>query len=214
MAVILGEEQIAFERRDLLLRSPIVRARAESAAVRRSEGIHLSGVLRYIALEGGLMRRAAEQIEEDELPTRMALGIAWEEFGASLIPAMYWQPGEVYDSGVYMNCDGITAGPDWEIVIEEFKLTWRKARVAAEVLSDEWYWMQQGRGYCLGYSATEVRYHVLYVNGDYRGSGPLYRTYRIRFDESELQSTRRMLLANRERAIGKGYAERAEGPCG
>jgi hypothetical protein len=211
MPQILEETTIDLDRADLLSRSPIARSvssRGRLIEPVRTKGIHLSGVLRYVAIESGLMK-VAESIEEEELlPLRMALGLAWEEFAVSLYPEIYWQPGELSPEGIAMTCDGHSFIVDrGSLCIEEFKLTWKKVRSGDELLRDEWYWMQQGRGYCWGYDARFIRWHCCYVNGDYRGSGPIYKRYLVSLSDSDVESTRSLILKNKDRAIAKGYAE-------
>lgn len=206
---ILEETEVRLERADLLSRSPISRpitkkGRLYQAA--RTPGIHLSGILHYIAIESG-MRKVIEQMDEDELPLRMAMGLAWEEFAASLYPAMLWQPGEVSYEDVLMTCDGHSFDANDVFSLEEFKLTWKKRKDGAAFCREEWYWLQQARGYCWGYGADTVRFHVCYVMGDYRGAGPVYMRYVIQFTENEINTSAKMLVANRERAKLKGYAE-------
>lgn len=202
MPEILEYATVHLQRQDLHDRAPLTRPATPSA---RATGIHLSGILRYLVRESGLIRYQ-DQLDEEDLPLRMALGIAWEEFAASLYHDVLWQPGEVCESDIYMNCDGLSQVPGG-IRVEEFKLSWRKSKTAEELLSEEWYWLQQIRGYCWGYNAREVRLHACWINGDYRGSGPLYNRYTLRFKDSEVDTTRSMLLANLPRAIEKGYAE-------
>jgi hypothetical protein len=213
MPTILEETKISLERVDLRQRSPIARPvtkRGHLAEPSRFSGIHLSGILRYIALESGLMRALAD-LDEEEMPLRMALGLAWEEFAVSLYPEIDWQPGELIEQGIAMTCDGISSMwsplPAPAPCLEEFKLTWKKIRNGADFL-DEWYWMHQGRGYLWGYGFTLCRWHVCFVNGDYRGSGPIYMRYLVQFSDEEIAKTGKMLLANKERAVNKGYAEK------
>lgn len=211
MPVIHEATEIKLERVDLGKRVPIARPVRKGQLVEppRFAGIHLSGILRYVALAGGLMR-ALQDLDEEELPLRMALGHAWEEFAVSMYPEIDWQPGELIEEGIAMTCDGISSIwaplPAPAPCLEEFKLTWKKVRSAEEML-DEWYWQQQGRGYCWGYGFNVVRWHCCYVNGDYRGSGPIYMRYLIEFSDSEVEKTGKMLLVNKERAVAKGYSE-------
>jgi hypothetical protein len=192
--------------------------------------MHLSGVLRYVATESGILKAIAD-IDEEALPLRMALGLAWEEFAVSMYPEVDWQPGEIVVDGIAMNCDGLSENPKYPQLdaayqqfmqqadqalpvvvrpatqLDEFKLTWKKAKTAQDLLRDEWYWLQQGRGYCWGYEANLVRWHVCYVNGDYRGSGPIYKRYLIHFSDAEVESTQKMIQKNRAAAEEKGHAE-------
>jgi hypothetical protein len=207
MPIILDETKISLERTDLRSRSPIARPMTKKGHLvepTRSSGIHLSGILRYVALEGGLMRALAD-LDEEEMPLRMALGLAWEEFAVSLYPEIDWQPGELIEEGIAMTCDGISSYQDAPC-LEEFKLTWKKVREGRDFV-DEWYWMHQGRGYLWGYGFRFCRWHVAFINGDYRGSGPIYMRYLLQFSDEEIEKTGKMLLANKQRAIAKGYAE-------
>jgi len=203
MADILEYTTVHLQRNDLQDR---VRLETPTHPALRSPGVHLSNILRFLVLESGMIRYQ-EQLEEMDLPLRMAMGLAWEEFCVSLYSDILWQPGEIStDDGIYMTCDGLARSND-HIRVEEFKLSWRKSKTADEILADEWYWCHQLRGYCLGYNAREVRLHACWVNGDYRGSGPIYNRYRFRFSDKEIETTRTMLVANMQRAIEKGYAE-------
>lgn len=212
MPQLLEETTVSLERFDLHSRSPISRPTKSGRLVepKRTKGIHLSGVLKYILIESGILKNWRDQLEEEELPLRMALGLAWEEFAASLYPEIYWQPGETSADGIVMTCDGHNTYQmeDNEVLgLEEFKLTWKKAKTGEELINDQWYWMQQARGYCWGYDARIVRWHICFVNGDYRGSGPIYKRYVVLFTDKDVESTRRMILNNTTRAIEKGYCE-------
>lgn len=209
---LLEETEVRLERADLLARSPISRPINKKGRLHeapRTKGIHLSGILRYIMVESG-MRKELAQTEDEELPLRMAMGLAWEEFAASLYPEMMWQPGEITNEGVIMTCDGHSfhiPGAEDVFALEEFKLTWKKRKDGPTLLREEWYWLQQARGYCWGYESNMVRFHVCNVMGDYKGGGPSYMRYVVEFDERDLATTAKMLLANRDRAIAKGYSE-------
>lgn len=199
---ILEETEMQLERKDILARFPIVRP----PAAPRTPGIHASGILRYVAETSG-MKKVLEQISEDDLPLRWAMGFAWEEFCASFYPDMVYQPGEASPHNIVMTCDGHSYIDEIGFVIEEFKYTAKKRKDAPTFCLEEWLWLQQGKGYCWGYGASNVRWHVCYYNGDYKGAGPVYMRYLIHFNEEDLAATSRMLLANRERAIEKGFSE-------
>ena len=209
MPTILEETEIKLERVDMHKRSPIsipVSKQGLLMEPSRAAGIHLSGVLRYVAVTCGLMKVLQSIEEEEDLPLRMAMGHAWEEFAASFYPDMAWQPGAISAGGISMTCDGHSFEPAF--TIDEFKLTWKKVKTAEEMLRDEWYWQQQGRGYAWGYEALRVRWHVCYVNGNYRNSGPIYMRYLIEYTEKEIASTGRLLEKNKQAAVDNGYAEK------
>jgi len=150
--------------------------------------------------------RYSKELDEQKIPLIWALGHAWEEFVASLYPEWIWQPGEtsrVFGScRVYMNCDGLSPDPRG-MTIEEAKYTSCAVRTGAEFLND-WLKIQQGTGYCLGYDAVFVRWHVLYNRQPWN---PVYKRFLVRFDDKDLRQTERMISANAAGAVEKGYEE-------
>lgn len=170
----------------------------------RSSGVHLSGVLRYIAVKLKILEPGGRI--EDELPLLPALGFAWEEFAVSLYPEIDHQPGEVCLDDIYMNCDGLGVRDD-QMIVEEFKYTRKKKPGSGtDILTDKknWLWLKQLQGYCCGYGATTARLHICYANGDcsWGDAGqPTYMRYVIEFEPDELASMWRMVQAN------KGFAE-------
>jgi hypothetical protein len=213
MPVLLEETQINLDRADLFNRTPvshpnIVKGRINPPS--RSTGIHLSGVLSYIAITSKMVDWAKEA-EEERLKLRMALGLAWEEFCISLYPNAVWQPGEELLDSVAMNCDGlseITVASSGDChTLEEFKLTWSKRRTGKEIMAERWYWMSQIKGYCAGYGCHHCRLHVCYVNGDYKPMDPVYMRYLIEFSHKEIDDNWKMVIMNRERAREAGYGE-------
>lgn len=168
---------------------------------KRSPGLHLSQILRWMAIKMRILK-PGEPLEED-LPNIMALGMAWEEFAATLYPDMVWQPGEVQYDGIYMNPDGISTLeiPDskgvtfsYRAVLDEFKFTSKKVRSASQ-LKEEWLWMNQLMNYQLALGADLSRLHVMYYNGTWEGRRePVYMRYLIQFDRSELESSRQAVV--------------------
>lgn len=89
------------------------------SAVPRSHGIHVSGIIRCIATEMGLLK--AEYVEELSLTDvreirdpvallRISIGLAWEEYYIrsvlSQTDGVEDHPGEMQVDGIYMTCDG------------------------------------------------------------------------------------------------------------
>lgn len=168
----------------------------------RSSGVHLSGVIRYVLTAAGLL---TVEDADDEMPLRMAVGMAWEAFAVGLWPDMVWQPGECRLDGVIGSPDGITGD-----CLEEFKATWKSRLEKTETkgvrpppkdIVKERIWMLQIGGYCKMMGLRRARMHVLWVNGTYRNSGPEYYTYLVEFTEQELERMwANMILPNRDKA--------------
>jgi hypothetical protein len=204
MPTLISETDVKLERGDMLRRIPLDYRRTIDEALgfivppARTPGLHLSGLLKYIAEKSRITTRIAE-IADEEHPWRWAMGLAWEEFAASLYPAMTWQPGEVADP-VIMTCDGIEEGR----CIREFKFNRSKKYKGPDLIQKKWLWMQQGLGYCLGYGYSVVQWDVLSV---LEFPDPVCTQYLIEFSPKEIADSRRMILANRDGAIREGYSE-------
>lgn len=198
MPKVLEETEIKLTRDDILSRTPLY----SGSVLKRTPGVHLSGVLKYIAQTSGISDYQ-QQVDAEEHPVIWALGIAWEEFCCSLYPETLWQPGEIADP-VLMTCDGHSINATGELVIEEFKWTSKKRKSGADFLLKEWLWLMQGRGYAIGYGSALVRWHVCWCNRPWE---PVYVRYLIWFTPEELTQTRKMIQMNIPRAEKAGYAE-------
>src|ERR1043166_5112485 len=126
MPKLLEETEIRLELADLARMTPLHKPTRNGVVVEpaRSEGVHLSDILRYIAVKSHMLK-PGEPLE-DEYPLRMALGLAWEWFCFALYPSVCHQPGEIEVDRVFMSPDGFAddIGPQ----IEEAKATWAKTR--------------------------------------------------------------------------------------
>lgn len=180
----------------------------------RSSGVHLSGVIKYVLQTAGLLD---PDDLTDIMPLRMAVGMAWEAFVVGLWPNLVWQPGEVSRDGIVGSPDGITPAREADDVscLEEFKATWKSRLEKSETkgvrppdrkITEQRMWMLQLCGYCHMMGLTRARLHVLYVNGDYRQSGPQYFTYLIEFSQTELERVwNNMILPNIEGAVAEEH---------
>jgi hypothetical protein len=63
--------------------------------------------------------------------------------------------------------------------------------------------MCQVKSYCYALDTPVAVMRIFHLNGDYRGSGPVYRVARIRFTEKELEDNWRMILRHKEAVWGK-----------
>jgi hypothetical protein len=203
MPKLLEETEIRLELTDLARMTPLHKPTRNGVVVEpaRSEGVHLSDILRYIAVKSHILEPKPESESLlTNYPWEMAAGLMWEWFAAALYPSMCWQPGEIELDGVFMSPDGFSddIGPQ----VDEFKCTWRKAMNGDQLLEHS-LWMWQGQGYAKGLCARLVRWHVWYVNGDYnwhRGGKPRYIRYLIEFTQAEIDQNWKMVLASRDKA--------------
>ena len=204
MPIPISIHEVKLERKDLFRRVQLPREVGPDGFIippPRTPGLHLSGLLKYIA-EKSRIKSYVDQVAEEDYPLRWLMGCAWEEFAASMYPAMLWQPGEV-DDPVIMTPDGISYDGD-EPIIEEFKHRRAKKQSGADFVRNQWAFLQQGMGYCLGYSASIVRWHVLNV---FEFPDPVYQQIMIRFTDEDLAAMSRMIESNRAGAIREGYSE-------
>lgn len=189
MPTLLSTQQIAIEWADLDKWQQI---KQPKSARKRSSGVHLSGVLDYAIVQSGLMNK--QEIDTEEMPLRMAVGMAWENWVVGLYPDMVWQPGEWESCGVYGTPDGLSI--DYEhivnglsrTVVEEFKCTWYSMNKWKNILDAKRYIWQLCAN-CKALNTTYARLHVLWINGDYKDHrGPHYRTYLIQFSVPEINT--------------------------
>lgn len=225
------------EKSDLLRRVVLPRAVSPDGFLiepPRAPGLHLSGLLRYVAQKSKITAYIND-VAEDDLPIRWMLGRVFEEFAASLFPDMVWQPYEC-QIPLIMNCDGISMAPKlyygngpgeptccgccefpavtycsgcgWEAPLEplirEFKCNRAKKYSGADLLKKKTVWMWQGMGYCLGYGAKRVQWEVMSVM---EWPDPLWTQYLVEFSDKELEGMQRMIDSNRVGAIAEGYCE-------
>lgn len=176
---------------------------------KRSAGVHLTDILRYIAIQTNQLTDADR---DDEMPLRVFLGMAWEQMAARLYPEMIWQPMELERDGIAGSMDGLSLlepSGELEQVVEEFKYTAKSMRVPGgkadqhKDIRTEVLWMWQVMGYLamLPGEPTLARLHVCWSRGAY--VYPLresYIRYLIRFERAEIENTWRMVLNHKERA--------------
>ncbi|HEX6825452.1 MAG TPA: hypothetical protein VF077_03965 [Nitrospiraceae bacterium] len=185
--------------------------------VKRAPGIHLSGILRELQIEAGLLqvkengKWVGDTEDDDEVfPLRMAMGMAWEAWIAARYHDMYWQPGGFEVDGIHGSPDGLTPHDSFDeslnignTVVEEFKLTWLSYR---ERIQDVTKWIWQGMGYCKMVGTVYCRFNILYVNGDYRirPYAPKYMRYLCEFSQAEIDRYWKMVVKNKHKATPEG----------
>ena len=192
MPKLISESEIKLDWADINSRVPKRRI-----STRRSPGIHLSGVLEYAARTAGILTR---EDEEDGMPVRMAVGVAWEEWAVGLW-SLNWQPGEYSRDGVVGSPDGFSLREmPASYQLDEFKCTWKSLNKYGDILAPlNRMWIWQMAGYCHMMSLTYARLHAMWICGDYRPPNPTYRTYLLRFTKQELEEFwRNVVMANKD----------------
>jgi hypothetical protein len=199
---------------------------------RSTNKIHVSEILRYIAVES---KKLSDSDRDDEMPVCVLLGMGWEQACAKLYPNMFWQPGEVERDGIAGSPDGLslneqkiilkeprraidcTAADIGDPIIEEFKYTkksMRKPGGTPDEMKDicgEWLWMAQTLAYCKMHEDQPrlVRFHVLWSRGNYdyksKGNVERYVRYLIRVENREVDANWNMILNHKDK-VGKGAA--------
>ncbi len=189
-----------------------------SAAPPRSAGLHVSTLIKSIAIKLNLLKgqkamggkwTADAPIDEEAFPLQMALGLAWEDWLSLQYPEMIYHPGELVLDGVAGSPDGITMLPataDYEglgdAIIDEIKLTYKSGRNDDLNHPKNKMWLWQIMAYCKMLGVLCARLHALYLFGnyDYAGSFPpcIYRIYAIQFSQDELDRNWEMLLTEKQ----------------
>lgn len=100
------------------------------------------------------------------------------------------RPGEIERDGIVGSPDGINFMSGR---LEEYKVTWKSSNNSPE---DNWRWMTQIKAYLKLTGLSECLLRVLYVMGNYKGSGPQYREYLLSFTEEEIEENWEMLVTH------------------
>lgn len=180
----------------------------------RSPGTHVSDVIRDLMntiIKPGERNPydTLSPAEKKRLGNYASGGWAWEQVirdglnqarVAAGIPPNYHHLGE-------LECDGLYGTPDWYDGERnrdvEFKCTWRSS---LRPIEDFWEWLTQIRAYCYMLDVTEAEIHALFINGDYRESGPEYKAWHLEFEPFELKENWSMLKMH---SRSRGFLERS-----
>ena len=193
----------------------------EAGSLPRSPGLHVSEIIRDVALTMGYLSRDDEEELDWTLNRyrlahgenmvkvypaalyRVALGLSWEEWLGRQRPDIHFHGlGELWRDGIVGTPDGLSFTDSGAGIIHEIKLTWKSSRSDREAPSErihkEFMWCCQTKSYLqlarvAGGDFTTAQLHVYWVNGNYRGSGPEYRTYQLTFTTQELDANWRLL---------------------
>lgn len=182
-----------------------------NAGPARSSGVHLSGIIKHLAVQHGIYgEELLTDTKFDETTLlRFHTGFAWEHWCAgilkTLIPTFIHQPGEIVCDGIYMSPDGIAFADDSaEIINHEFKATWTSPTKTPIQERYPWLWSfmgyAKGLAHAFGVPCTTTVVHPLYINGDYRDRRVIYDPVTLVFTQEEIETNWRVMLAGRPHA--------------
>jgi len=194
----------------------------------RSGGLHLSAILRHLALQMKVLDAKYDTPLTDDNSLMAQIGIAWEDYLAKhQFPNIEFHPGELICDGIAMSPDGISSpdsedyaeliGVDRESwILEEFKSTRKSSRDFKEALrlkADKvklWLWQIMSYRRALnricepGTECYVARLHVLFMNGNYSKdfndpeAGPVNKIFRLVFSPEELDDNWLMVVSHRD----------------
>lgn len=207
-----------------------------TGAAPRSPGVHLSGLIRSMAVEYGFLDKkwvgdveSLKLVEvgdsegwwnnlDEDSRIRMSIGLAWEQWYLPQVPGVVHQPGEMHVEGIYMTHDG----QSMDMVIREEK---RRHCVACHEVKTtskstntvgdlnlfnpkNWMWLTQTACYCYGLNTTLAYLHILYLYGDYtRPFRPRLDIWRIQWTEKERNNIFRQVRDYRDDQAARGRLE-------
>lgn len=158
----------------------------------RTAGLHLSDVIHDIATTSGIDHYK----RGNGTNLRMEMGFLWEDvLSLALKDRLPNRLGEIRKDGILMSPDGLNV-EEWELC--EYKCTWKSSR--SDPL-DNWRWCTQILGYHSGLGTNVCNLKVLYINGDYRDSGPQFFQYRLYATDPEIEENWQMII-NHARSRG------------
>lgn len=172
----------------------------------RSQGMHLSKIIKNIALENGVLdEQYAEDLSLVEVSGRqelwwnsldpavrlkMSIGLAWEDWYVPQLGCVAYHPGEMEVQGIYMTHDGesidFLVKHKLELALHEVKATYKSTNTVGD-LTTQWMWLAQTKGYCKGLGTRIAYLHVLFLCGDYSYPiGPILKCWRVEYTQAEI----------------------------
>lgn len=190
----------------------------------RSAGIHVSGLIRCIATQQGILKPEwaedlsltdVREITDKVAILRISIGLAWEAHYIPMLGTVLDHPGEMQLDGVYMTHDGesvdsvITAAGNRgkvELIVDEVKATYKSTRTVGD-LSTQWMWITQCKAYCKALNTRFARLHVLFICGDYSYPiSPILKCWQIEFTQEEIDMNWELLRDYRDYRVAEGTA--------
>lgn len=192
----------------------------------RSEGTHVSSIIRCIATETGILKTEFQEelslvdvreITDPVAVLRIRIGLAWEEHYIPTLEGVTDHPGEMEYEGVYLTHDGeslsviITGGKEqWAVVIHEVKATYKSTRTVGD-LKGQFMWLAQMKAYCKAKGTRFAVLHVLFLCGDYTYPiSPVLKVWAIEFTQEEVDDNWELLSDYRNHRLALAAEQAAE----
>lgn len=195
----------------------------ESKAV-RSDGIHVSSIIRCIATETGLLKSEwaeelslvdVREITDPVAILRINIGLAWEEHYIPMLKDVVDHPGEMEVDAIYMTHDGESVSvivteqkSKYVLLIHEVKATYKSIKTVGD-LSNQWMWLAQMKAYCKGRNTRYARMHTLFICGDYKFPIiPVLKVWDLEFTQAEIDENWELLVDYRNEFVARMAEER------
>lgn len=191
----------------------------------RSRGLHLSDILRDLALKIGVLAAKFDTPIVDEGSETIQIGLAWEDYLAKYQHVdVEFHPGELLYEGIAMSPDGIgveTVEDLTDVVIDdawvlwEYKATRKSSRDFKEMIRLKskkvlmWLWQIQAYRHAMnmtvvpsGCACRVAKLGVMFLNGNYSKdfddpeSRPTYKLFRLEFTQEELDNNWEMIMSH------------------
>lgn len=185
--------------------------------VPRSQGVHISGIIRCIAVEMGVLK--ADTVDDARLADvrvitdpvailRICIGLSWEDWYIHNIltkDGVIKHPGEMRVDSIHMTPDGesletrIVKGKQKHVmVVHEVKATYKSVNTVGD-LSSQWLWVTQAKCYCVGMQTRFARFHILHLCGDYKFPiKPDLICFDVEFTQKEIEDNWELMTAYRD----------------
>ena len=156
---------------------------------RSFDRLHLSTIYTDIETTLGFRKPTTADLTN---PLWAEIGFIWEEVIMRKLNLI--SVGEIEKDNIVGTPDAFLDGQ-----LHEIKCTWKSTKTHPK---DVWRWQVQIQGYCHMLGVNTCKMHVLYLMGDYRGSGPVYLPVLFYFTDRELHENWQMLMNH---AKSKGW---------
>ena len=184
----------------------------------RSKGLHISGIIRCIATEAGILKPEwaeelslvdVRRITDPVSILRINIGLAWEQhYIPTFLHDVVDHPDEMELDGIYMTKDGesvssviITPMDNLQIMVHEVKATYKSTKTVGD-LENEWMWLAQLKSYCKGTGTRFARMHVLFLCGNYKFPiKPVRTVWEVEFTQQEVDDNWNLMTGYRDNYV-------------